>query len=146
MLIARNLLAFLLGLVVGSGVNMGLIVTGHSVIPLPAGADASTTESLADSMHLFGPEQFLFPFLAHALGTFAGALLAFMIAGSRQQAIAYAIGAAFLIGGTMSVFMLPAPMWFNVLDLLLAYIPMAWLACRIGNQLRPAQVVNNSSE
>ncbi|MGB5739447.1 MAG: hypothetical protein WBM54_08860, partial [Woeseia sp.] len=84
MLIARNLLAFLLGLVVGSGVNMGLIVTGHSVIPLPAGADASTTESLADSMHLFGPEQFLFPFLAHALGTFAGALLAFMIAGSRQ--------------------------------------------------------------
>lgn len=132
--IARNILAVLLGLVVGSGVNMGLITIGHRVIALPEGADVSTMENLAESMPLFGPEQFLFPFLAHALGTFAGALLAFMIAKRNRQTIAYIVGAAFLAGGIMSVYMLPAPAWFNTVDLLFAYLPMAWLAGQLGQR------------
>ena len=42
------------------------------------------------------------------------------------------IGVFFLIGGTMSVFMLPAPVWFEILDLSLAYIPMGWLGGKLG--------------
>ena len=30
----------------------------------------------------------------------------------------------------------PAPAWFIALDLLLAYLPMAWLATRLGGWLR----------
>jgi hypothetical protein len=33
----------------------------------------------------------------------------------------------FLLGGIANVAMLPAPLWFSALDLLLAYLPMAWL-------------------
>jgi hypothetical protein len=40
---------------------------------------------------------------------------------------ALAIGFFFLIGGIMNVFMLPSPLWFTILDLAGAYIPMAWL-------------------
>ncbi|MBT8086133.1 MAG: hypothetical protein HKN35_13425 [Woeseia sp.] len=135
MTVARNILAFLLGLVVGSGVNMSLLMIGHRVIRVPAGVDTSTMEGLASSMHLFGPEQFLFPFLAHALGTLAGALLGYVIAGSRRRWLAYAVGTAFLFGGIANVIMLPAPAWFNAVDLLLAYVPMAWLACVLGSRL-----------
>ena len=135
MIILRNIAAFLLGLVVGSIVNMGLIMTGHHIIPLPAGADMSTMDSLAASIPLFGPEHFLFPFLAHALGTLAGATLAYVIAVSHRTAWALAIGGAFLVGGIVNVINLPAPPWFNAVDLLLAYLPMAWLGAQLGKKV-----------
>ncbi len=129
--IIRNILALVTGLIGGSAVNMALISLGHAVIPLPEGADVSSMESLAASMPMFGPEQFIFPFLAHALGTFAGAALAALIAASYKAKFAYVIGIAFLAGGVMMVLQLPAPMWFNALDLALAYLPMAWLATKV---------------
>ncbi len=51
-------------------------------------------------------------------------------AASRNLAFALAIGAVFLCGGIMASFMIPAPAWFIALDLVAAYIPMAWLAAR----------------
>ena len=45
---------------------------------------------------------------------------------------ALVIGCAFLIGGVMMVFMLPSPVWFTVVDLSLAYIPMAYLGGRFA--------------
>ncbi len=65
--VAKNVLAALAGVVVGSLVNIGLVNIGPSVIPLPEGADISTMVSLCDSMKLFTPVNFIFPFLAHAL-------------------------------------------------------------------------------
>ena len=112
---------------VGSLVNMGLIIIGPFVVPMPEGADLSTMEKLRDSMKLFSPVNFLFPFLAHALGTLSGAFIAAKIAGSRPMTIAICIGVFFLIGGSMMVSVLGGPMWFNITDLLLAYIPMAYL-------------------
>lgn len=127
MRILRLILAVAVGLVVGSLVNMGLIMASGHVIPPPPGADVTTTEGLKASLHLFEPRHFLFPFLAHSLGTFAGALVATLLAPGRTAGPAYVVGFAFLLGGIASVFMLPAPLWFSVLDLVLAYLPAAWL-------------------
>jgi hypothetical protein len=126
----RNIAAVLLGIVIGSVINMSLIMVSGKVIPPPAGADVTTMEGLKASMHLFEPQHFLFPFLAHALGTLAGAAVAATIAASRKVACAFVVGAFFLVGGIASVFMLPAPLWFNAVDLILAYLPMAWLGSR----------------
>ena len=123
----RNILAVISGVLVGSLVNMGLISIGPFLVPIPAGADVSTMENLRDSMKLFTPVNFLFPFLAHALGTLSGAFIAAKIAGSRPVTIAIGIGVFFLIGGVMMVSMLGGPMWFKFTDLLLAYIPMGYL-------------------
>ena len=125
--IIRNILAVVAGLIVGSMVNMGLIMVSGSVIPLPPGVDASNMESLKSSMHLFEAKHFLFPFLAHALGTLAGAWLAALIAAGHKVRFALGIGAFFMIGGVMNVFLLPSPAWFAVLDLAAAYIPMGFL-------------------
>lgn len=132
----RNVLAVIAGIVVGALVNGALITLSPSLIPPPAGVDVTSTESLSQSIHLFEPRHFLMPFLAHALGTLVGALAGYLIAASHRERIAYAIGVLFLIGGISASFMIPAPVWFIALDLLVAYIPMAWLAIQIGSRIR----------
>ena len=144
--LVRNALAVVAGFVVGSLVNMALITLSPSLIPPPAGVDLRNTESLRSSIHLFEAKHFLMPFLAHALGTFAGALTAFLIAGTHKARVAYVIGFLFLLGGVAAAFMIPAPAWFIALDLVLAYLPMAWLAIRTGARLQRGDPVVRTSE
>lgn len=132
--VVRNILAVIIGLAIGSAVNMGLILISGSVIPPPEGADATTMEGLKESMHLFEPKHFIFPFLAHALGTLAGAFIAALIAASRKMTFAVVIGAFFLIGGIVNVYLLPSPTWFGIVDILGAYIPMAWIGGKLATR------------
>ncbi len=132
----RNVLAVLAGIAIGGGVNMALITLGPSIIPPPAGVEMSNAEGLSKGMHLLEPRHFIMPFLAHALGTLAGALAAYLIAVSYKAQITYVIGAVFLCGGVAASFMIPAPAWFIALDLLAAYLPMAWLGIRIGTRMQ----------
>ncbi|MDI6803668.1 MAG: hypothetical protein QME58_07455 [Bacteroidota bacterium] len=129
--IIRNILAIVIGIILGSAVNMGIIMISGSIIPPPDGADVTTMEGLKASMHLFQPEHFILPFLAHALGTFAGAFLAAINAVNHKMKFALAIGLFFLIGGIANTFMLPSPIWFTILDLAGAYIPMGYLAGKL---------------
>ncbi len=130
--IIRNILAVIGGIVIGSMVNMGIITLGPSIIPPPSGVDISTPEGLKAGMHLFEPKHYIFPFLAHALGTLAGAFTAAMLAAYKRMKIALGIGIFFLLGGIASVVMLSSPMWYTVCDLLLAYMPMAILGGRLA--------------
>lgn len=130
--IVKNLLAVLAGIVLGSIVNVGIIMISGSVIPPPEGADVTTMEGLKESLHLFQPKHFIMPFLAHALGTFAGAFLTGIIAASHKMKFALGVGVFFLAGGIANISMLPSPTWFAVLDIVLAYIPMAWLAGKLA--------------
>lgn len=116
------------GLAVGGLVNMGIILISGSVIPPPEGADVTTMEGLEAAMHLFEPKHFLMPFLAHAIGTLVGAYIAALIASTKKMYFALGVGAWYLLGGTINVLMLPSPMWFTCVDLIGAYIPMAYLA------------------
>jgi hypothetical protein len=135
-IVLRNVLAVVVGIVVGMVVNGALITLSPSLIPPPAGVDVTNAESLAAGIHLFGPKHFVMPFLAHALGTFAGALLAYLIAASYKARFAYAIGIVFLCGGIAACFMIPAPIWFMAVDLILAYLPTAWLAILAGSRMQ----------
>ena len=130
-LIIRNILAVIAGIILGSAVNMGIIMISGSIIPPPEGVDVTDMESLKSSMHLFESRHFILPFLAHALGTFAGAFLTALIAASHKMKFALVIGVFFLIGGITNIFMLPSPTWFTILDLAGAYIPMAWLGGKL---------------
>ncbi|SFD25947.1 hypothetical protein [Massilia yuzhufengensis] len=134
--VMKYVLAIVAGFVVGSLVNMGLISLGGVLIPAPAGADVASMEGLQASMHLFEPKHFLAPFLAHALGTLVGALVAARLAPARHLYMAISVGLLFLAGGVASIAMLPSPLWFSALDLVFAYLPMAWFGWKLSG--RPA--------
>ena len=134
--VLRNVLAVIAGLVIGGVVNMALVTISSMIVPLPAGVDLNNPESISRAINLFEPRHFIMPFLAHALGTLTGALAAYLIAASYKARFAYVIGILFLCGGVAASFMIPAPTWFIALDLLVAYLPMAWLATQIGARIQ----------
>lgn len=134
--IVKNILAAIVGLVAGSAVNMGIIMISSSIIPPPEGVDNTTMEGLKAGMHLFQPKHFLFPFLAHAIGTFVGALLASIIAANRKMLFAIMVGLFFLAGGIANILMLPSPLWFTIVDLIGAYLPVALIAGKLASPRR----------
>lgn len=129
--ILRNILAVLIGVVVGGFVNMGIIMISGSIIPPPEGVDMTTTEGLIAAADLLEPIHYLMPFLAHALGAFVGALIAGLIAATHKMTFALSIGLVFLVGGIMMVLSVPSPTWFIIIDLVFAYIPMAYIAGKL---------------
>ena len=136
----RNCFALILGLLVGAAVNMALIGLGGVLVPAPAGADLTTSEGLARSLHLLQGEHFVFPYFGHALGTFTGALTAYAVAVSYKNRLAVAVGIFFLCGGIANVVIVPAPMWFSLLDLVSAYLPPTWFAILAGERLAPRKL------
>lgn len=129
-----NILAVVAGWVVGSIVNLGLVQAGHSVYPIP-GVTPDDIEGLAEVMNTLDFRYFIFPFIAHALGTFIGSLLAATIAVRFKMRFAMVIGIIFFVSGTIINFMIPGPIWFTLTDILLAYLPMAWLGGKLGIKL-----------
>ena len=123
----RILLAVVLGFVIGGVANMAVLMIGMAVIPLPEGADVSSSESLAESMKLFKPINFVTPLLAHAIGTLVGGFVAAKIGASHAMRCAIAVGVCFFLAGVSMAMSVGGPTWFLAADLVLAYIPMAIL-------------------
>ena len=131
--IIKNILAVLAGLVIGACVHMGILMLFMKLIPPPMGADVTTEAGLKAALPLFETKNFIGPFLAHALGTFFGAFIVSVI--TKNLRLSLIIGFAFLIGGIMEVMNLIAPIWFNISDLVLAYIPMSYFGYILATKL-----------
>lgn len=131
----RNILITLGSAVVGVFLNGWLISISGSIIAPPEGADLTTEEGLRAAMDLMEPKHYLMPFLAHALGTLLSAALVSRFTTERQFSRAMLLGVLFLAGGISMVRMLPSPLWFNITDLGLAYLPMAYLGYALGRRV-----------
>ena len=136
--IVRNILAIILGWAAGSIVNMGIIKLGHYLLPIE-GIDPNNMDELIAAMPTLSYEYFVFPFLAHALGTLIGAIVASFLAFNYKMRFALTIGALFLLGGIMVNYMIPGPTWFTVIDIIVAYIPMAYLGGKITDGFKENQ-------
>jgi len=122
-----NSIIFIVAIFVGANVNMALIELGTKVIPMPKGFNLSE-QSLKAAMPFMEVKHFLFPFLAHAFGTLISALIIFILVKVNSKVFAYLATGLFFLGGAYMVSILPAPLWFNVLDLFVAYFPMMFFA------------------
>lgn len=129
--IIRNILAVIIGALIGGITNSVIIYLAPSLIEYPAGVDTTTVEGLKAAADSLTAKHYLFAFLAHALGTFVGGFFAALLGVKKEALLALIVGGFFLIGGIVASFMIPAPIWFIFLDLLLAYLPMAWLGYKI---------------
>lgn len=130
----KSILLSVAGLFLGAITNGIIVQIGSNVVKAPQGLDLSSEAGLTKAMPLMGVEHFVFPFLAHAIGTFVGAYFVTRVRVNRPLINAMAIGFAFLAGGVMMVISLPqTPLWFILLDLLVAYLPMAYLGYKLGS-------------
>ena len=125
--ILKNIAFVFIGIILGMFVNMGLIYIGGYAIELPENFDPMN----AINWEL---KYFIFPFLAHALGTFSGAFLVSKLSKNSSIVLPLIIGVYFLAGGIYMVTILPAPYCFIILDLCCAYIPMAMLAWKMSKK------------
>jgi hypothetical protein len=132
--IIKNILAVILGWLIGGIINMCLIPTGHTVFPIE-GVDINDMEALSKVMPTLEFKYFIFPFLAHGLGTLVGSFIAFLIASNNKMKFALTIGSIFQLGGIVMCFIISAPIWFIITDLVLAYIPMAWIGGKIAQSI-----------
>ncbi|MEY5032092.1 MAG: hypothetical protein RL354_1123 [Planctomycetota bacterium] len=135
--VLRAIAGVFAGLIAGAALNMGIIYAGAALLPPPEGVDVGNIESINANIDKYTVLDMMVPFAAHALGTLLGAFVAAMIAVTARARlrVSLVVGCLFLILGIEAVRMIPnAPLWFDVLDLGLAYIPMAllgwWLAVR----------------
>ena len=70
-------------------------------------------------------KQIVLYFLAIFGGASIGSTIAAWIAPENKLLVALTIVTFFLLGGAIMVFQLPSPIWLNVIDLTLAYLPMS---------------------
>jgi hypothetical protein len=134
--VLRNGLALLGGMMIGGALNMYLVEWGMKLIPPPAGTDPSTPEGLTKALPLMELKHFLFPFLAHALGTLVAAYFTIRFSASKKQYLAWTVGFLFMLGGLAMVMMIPFPIWSIFVDLLLCYLPMGWLGWKIAGGIK----------
>ena len=125
--IIKNILALIGGGLVGMVANMGLIITGNQLIPFSENINPMNARN-------WEIRYFIFPFLAHAIGTLSGAFIAAKFSASYHMVFAICISIFFLSGGISMEFILPAPIWFIVIDLVFAYLPMGLLGWKISNK------------
>jgi len=134
--IFRNIAAFLIGLVVGGILNGLTIKYLGPVLGVPEGVDPNDLESMKTNMHLYEVKHFMTPFIAHCIGSLSGAFVCSMIAAKYHLGLSLGIALIFLFGGITMVMLLPAPLWFDALDLSIAYFPMAYLGWTLAGRKR----------
>ena len=121
----KNIGIIILGIIIGMIINIGLIILGGIII-VPSDNFEPMNAINWDLKY------FIFPFLAHALGTFSGAFIVSKLSKKTNIAIPLIVGFYFLSGGIYMATILPAPIWFILLDITGGYIPMALLGWKLA--------------
>lgn len=132
----KNAIAVILGWLSGSLVNIGLLKLGNKLYPME-GVSPDEMQALAEIMPSLGPEYFIFPLIAHAVGTFVGALVACLVGAHSRLYLSMAVGFIFFLSAITVNLMLKGPMWFTITDFAFSYFPMAWIAWKLGTKLKP---------
>ena len=117
----KNILAVILGLIIGNIAIMSLHYLGLYFYPLPEGVDMSDMTAIAEYVKIAPLGSLLMVMLAHIGGTFIAGVSTTLL--SKEIVVAYIVGGFFTISGIWNLYLLPHPMWFNIEVVL--YLPAA---------------------
>ena len=133
----RNILAVVLGLVLGMVLIFAIELLGFLVYPPPPGLNFNDPQAVAEFVAGAPVMAFLLVLLAYLVGTLAGSWLAAWLS-SRAKLVCGLIVGAVLLGLTIqNMRTLPHPLWFWALAITL--LPLTALAgAALGKFLRPA--------
>ncbi|MCG8306272.1 MAG: hypothetical protein MI975_02695 [Cytophagales bacterium] len=130
----KKLLYILAGIITGTILIYLVEMLGHLIYPPPEGLDVNDTEALKDIIKDLPTGALLFVLLAYALGSFGGGLISGILSKSSKIINSIIVGAVLMILGFINLFMIPHPVWFSIVSLLL-YIPSAYFGGRVSMKL-----------
>lgn len=130
--IGRNVLAVVVGTVIGMAAMTALHRLSGLVYPMPAGVDPMSSDPAQQAQlkawfATLPAGAFVLATLAHGAGSLIAALVATLIEGRKSLRPAIIVGVLFTIAGIMNLREIPHPAWFGWVDLPV-YLPLAVLA------------------
>jgi len=131
--ILRNILAIVAGVILGAFVNMGIIKLSGTLFPVE-GLDVNDPESIKAAMADMPMVNFMMTWLAHGLHALIAGFVITKLAANSHKTWSLVGGAIVFLGGLMMVLEVGGPTWFIAADLLLAYIPMAYLGWMLAGK------------
>ena len=122
----RDIMAVLVGWVVGMAANMAFVFLNVALYPMPDGVTFNDKEGFAAYIETLPMTAFLIVLVAHLSQAFFGALAAAKISMKRPTTVAMIVGVLSLIGGYINMQSIPLPTWMWIEMPL--YLVFAWLA------------------
>ena len=132
--IFRNFIALLLAFLSAWLVTSAIIILGHSIVPTPEGMDTNSFESIKNNFHLFQTKHFIFPLIAHAMGTFISAYIVSHFAVSHKFKFALGVGVLFMFVSLWLSLRIGHFRWIGILEIAL-YIPMSLFAYSLWKRI-----------
>lgn len=129
----RNVLAVLAAFFVGGLCVFTVEMIGHRVYPLPEGVDPSDMKQIAEYIKTAPLGSLFFVLLAQSTGSFVGGVVTGLISRVSKTTVAIFYGVLGLIMAGLNLALIPHPLWFAVLSVLLP-IPLAVLGSRVGSK------------
>lgn len=131
----RNALSVLLGLFVGSALNMAIVLLMMVIWPLPEGVDMSNPEQMAVHVATMPVIAWLMAMVAHLTQAFGGGWVAARVGGSHPMMLALIVGGLSMIGGILNGISLNMPMWMWI------ELPLYWVVAAIAGRLEQTRRV-----
>ena len=127
--ILRKILAVAVGMI-AAGFAVGAVqALGHSLYPLPAGANPENPEDISKYVESAPFMAVFFVIISYAAGALTGGFLSTLIANDRKKIYAVIIGIFFLITSIYMMITIPSPIWFWICGILV------WLLVLVGWKL-----------
>jgi len=129
--IARSVIAVVLGLALALALVIGVEVVSSILYPLPPGLDANDPEVIKAHVAHYPAVGLLLGGLGWGVTTLVSAWLATRLGSGRHPVHGILVGSTLLIAALANMLMLPYPMWFWILNLVV--LPASiYLGARLG--------------
>ncbi len=119
----RTIIGTLVGILVAVGVFMGAEQVGEMLYPLPVGLDPADHEAMSAHAEALPVGALVVMLLGWAAGSCGCGVVTRVVSGSRSPVAAYIAGLFLMTAGIVNLFLLPHPIWFRIVGMLV-FIPM----------------------
>jgi hypothetical protein len=131
----RNILAVIAG-IIAAGVMVFLVeIAGHFLLPMPPGVDPTNPDSMKANAQNLPLVSLAAVLVAWCAGSFVGGLVAAFVSRDQKMLCALITGLFIIGSGIATMVMIPHPIWFWIVAILLP-LPFAWYRARLGGARR----------
>lgn len=127
----KQILAVIVGVIIGGLIIYGIESINMVRYPWPENLSMEDKEAFAEYVSSLPVDAFITVIIAHLIGSFVAGFVCSKITPSRKLLLGTICGMFFLVGGIMNLVMIPHPLWFMVIDLMI-FVPFAWLGAKLA--------------